>query len=352
MKLGRHEVGFRHPTYFIADVASNHDGDLARALKLIGLAAAAGAQAVKFQHFKAETIVSDYGFKQFHRSSHQSSWKKSVFETYKENETPLEWTETLAKEAALMGLDFMTAPYDLSYVEQLNPYVCAWKLGSGDINWDPMLAAMGATGKPIIIATGASNGMECVSALTHAKKYTQDVALLQCNTNYTGSEHNFKHINLYTIVKMLQLGCESGLSDHTPGYATALGAVALGGRIIEKHLTDDNDRDGPDHGFSLDGWMFKAMVEETRRLEAALGDGFKRVELNELETVILQRRSIRAVRDIKQGEPLTEDMLICLRPCPGDAMAPFMLRSVLGQVASRDIKAGDYLRDGDAAPIN
>lgn len=135
-----------------------------------------------------------------------------------------------------------------------------------------------------------------------------------------------------------------GLSDHTPGHATVLGAVALGARIIEKHFTDDNGRTGPDHEFSMNPQAWREMVDRTRELENSLGAGCKKVELNEKETVILQRRAIRLRTDLPTGAVLTRDILTVLRPCPEDALPPYEINNVIGKQTRHPIKAGDYLR--------
>src|ERR1051325_8485314 len=134
--IGRHQVGLDLPTYFIADIAANHDGSLDRAKELIHLCARAGANAAKFQNFRAETIVSDYGFRALGgQLSHQSKWTKSVFDVYREAALPIEWTAELARACAAAGIDYFTAPYDLALLPKLAPYVCAWKVGSGDVTW-------------------------------------------------------------------------------------------------------------------------------------------------------------------------------------------------------------------------
>ena len=144
-------------TYFIADIAANHDGSLARAKKLIKLCAQAGANAAKFQHFKAETIVSDYGFEKMKKLSHHKKWKKSVFEVYKKASIDPKWNSSLSKECKKYKIDYMTAPYDLEYVVDVKNYISAYKIGSGDITWKKILIKIAKQKKPIILATGASN---------------------------------------------------------------------------------------------------------------------------------------------------------------------------------------------------
>ena len=135
IKFNKSTISNKHPVYFIADIAANHDGSLKRAKKLIKLCAKAGANAAKFQHFKAETIISEKGFKEIGKKSHQSKWKKGVYQTYKDASINFSWTKELQKECKKNKIDFMTAPYDLEYINQLNKYICAYKIGSGDITW-------------------------------------------------------------------------------------------------------------------------------------------------------------------------------------------------------------------------
>ena len=175
------------------------------------------------------------------------------------------------------------------------------------------------------------------------------LALLQCNTNYTGSIENMRHIQLNVLrcYRVMYPDMVLGLSDHTPGHATVLGAVALGARIVEKHFTDDMTRNGPDHAFSMDAPAWRDMVERTRELEAALGTGIKRVEDNEKETVVLQRRAIRIARDLPPGHVLSNEDLTVLRPCPANALPPYMLGSVLGRSLRNNKCAGDHLSLSD-----
>ena len=158
MKIKNKKIGIGMPTFFIADIAANHDGNLQKAIELIYLAAENGADAAKFQHFKAETIVSQYGFSNIGQQvSHQSQWSKSVFDVYNEASLPMKWTQTLKETCQDAGIDYLTAPYDLSIIEELSKYVCAWKLGSGDITWHEMIRVLSLDDKPLLIATGASN---------------------------------------------------------------------------------------------------------------------------------------------------------------------------------------------------
>lgn len=341
------KIGIEYPTYFIADIGANHDGDIERAKDLIYLCAESGAQAAKFQHFTAETIVSDYGFKKIDlKNNHQLSWKKSVYEIYKDASINVEWTAILQDTCKKVGITFFTSPYSVELVEVVDQYVSAYKIGSGDITWLEIIEYIANKNKPVLLATGASCLNEVSNAIDHIIKLNKDIVLMQCNTNYTASLENFKYINLNVLntYKSMYPNMILGLSDHTPGCATVLGAVTLGARVIEKHFTDSNDRVGPDHKFAMDPRAWKYMIDRTRELEHALGCGLKQVEQNEEETVILQRRSIRIAKDVVIGDVLTAEHVVCLRPCPDDAIEPYNLKEVIGKMISRDIKNGDYLQ--------
>jgi N-acetylneuraminate synthase len=172
---------------------------------------------------------------------------------------------------------------------------------------------------------------------------------MQCNTNYTASIDNFNYINLNVIreFKKEYPNIILGLSDHTPGHATVLGAVALGARVIEKHFTDDNNREGPDHLFSMNPASWEEMVVRTRELESALGDGRKIVEDNEKETVILQRRAIAAKIPLKEGAIISNENVFPLRPIPDDGIPPYDLNKILGKRVKRDYKEGEYFKLND-----
>ena len=343
-------IGPGNKTYFIADIAANHDGDLSRAKDLIYLSAEAGADAAKFQHFSAETIVSEKGFMDMgNKQSHQSRWKKSVSEVYKDATVSLNWTQELKDTCDDAGIPFFTTPYSLELVDELDGFVPAYKIGSGDITWREMVEKVAAQNKPYFLACGASTMDEVVSAVDWALAINPQFGLMQCNTNYTAELENFKYINL-NVIKTLRAMYPSmvlGLSDHTPQHATVLGAVALGASMIEKHFTDDTSRVGPDHAFSMDLTTWREMVDRTRELELSLGGGVKKVEGNELETVVVQRRSLRATQELKAGHVITDGDFVPLRPCPTDALSPSRLRYVIGSVLKRDIDPGQHLRERD-----
>jgi sialic acid synthase SpsE len=345
--IGSHTIGENHPPYFIADIAANHDGSLERAKHLIRLAKQAGADAAKFQNFSAPKIVSDYGFRSLGgQQSHQAKWKKPVFEVYKEASIPFSWTPELKAVCDEVGIDYFSSPYDFEAIDKLDPFMVAFKIGSGEITWTEALEYMARKGKPVLLATGASDIGDVQRAVHAILAINKQLVLMQCNTNYTASLENFKYINLRVLntYKSLFPNVILGLSDHTPGHSTVLGAVALGARVIEKHFTDDTARQGPDHGFSMDPDGWASMVENTRRLDLALGSGDKFVMENEKETVVLQRRCLRAARDIQAGETVTREMIDVLRPAVFGAIPPYDIPSVVGTCALVNIPAGKEIR--------
>lgn len=349
LMIGNRKINLASPTYFIADIGANHDGDIERAKLLIGECAKAGADAAKFQHFKAETIVSDFGFKSLDRKflSHQASWKSSVFEVYKAASIDGSWDREMKITCEHYGIDYITTPYDAEFIESVGPHVSAYKIGSGDITWLQHLKRIALKDKPVILACGASTLDEIVKAVECILDVNPNLAILQCNTNYTGQDSNFDYINLNvlnTFKVMFPTLC-IGLSDHTPGHATVLGAVSLGCRIVEKHFTDDNSRIGPDHAFAMDPSSWKSMVDATRQLERALGSGVKKVEKNERDTVVIQRRSIRVRRPLARGAILTSDDVVMLRPCPIGSIEPWRLDEFLGKKVSRDVLEGEHLTE-------
>ena len=248
------KIGLNKPTFFIADIAANHDGDLNKAIDLIHMSAECGADAAKFQHFKAETIVSDIGFKKLkEKKSHQASWKKSVYEVYKDASINLEWTEKLKKECDKCGIIFFTSPYDLELVDFVDEYVPAYKIGSGDITYLEIVNKIASKKKPVILATGASTLKDVDRAVKKILSKNKELCLMQCNTNYTAEKSNLNYINLNVLntYKKKYPNILLGLSDHTAGHSTVLGAITLGARMVEKHFTNDNFKEGPDHKFSM-----------------------------------------------------------------------------------------------------
>jgi N-acetylneuraminate synthase len=209
-----------------------------------------------------------------------------------------------------------------------------------------MIEYIAAKQKPYIMATGASTIEDVDRAVSAGLAINPMLCLMQCNTNYTASLENFKYIqlNVLRVYSEMYPDLLLGLSDHTPGHATVLGAVTLGARMIEKHFTDDVKRAGPDHAFSMDPNSWRDMVDRTCELENALGVGIKRIEDNEKVTAVLQRRAIRMAVDLTVGTVLTREHLTILRPCPSDGLPPYRMEELVGMRVRRDVNTGEHLR--------
>ena len=352
IKIQDRVIGLDHPTYFIADIAANHDGDFQRAIELIRLAKQAGADAAKFQNFRARHIVSDYGFKSLGgQLSHQAAWKKSVYEVYQEAEVPFDWTAPLKEACDEFDIHYFSSPYDYDAIDMLDPYVPAYKAGSGLMSWPDAILRMARFGKPLLIASGASEMADVERVMEAVLPINDQVVLMQCNTNYTAAEGNYDHLHLNVLKTYKERWPEVilGLSDHTQSAAPVVGAVAMGARVIERHFTDSNEREGPDHKFALNPDNWAHMVEEVRILERTLGLAEKQVAGNEQETRALQRRCLRAAREIKAGEAFTEDMLEVLRPAVEGALMAWDVPSIIGKKAASDLPFGKEITSDDLA---
>lgn len=348
MKINNRKISDDYSTYFIADLASNHDGDLGRAKDLIWLCKESGADCAKFQHFLADKIVSDYGFRNM-KISHQASWKDSVFDVYKKYQTPRSWTEELIKTCQKAKIEFMTTPYDIEAIELFEDKVNCFKIGSGDITYYDLLKKIANTKKPVILSTGASSMFEIKRAVKVLETGTDEICIMQCNTNYTGLSENikFQNLNVLKSFKKKWPNIILGLSDHTSGHSSVLGSVSLGARIIEKHFTDDNSRNGPDHAFSMNPESWKTMVKNTRELERALGISEKKIEDNELETVIVQRRSVRLTSSKKANQTIRSEDLEYLRPCPPNSMNPMEVDKIIGKKLTKNKNKGEEIYPED-----
>ncbi|GAI62508.1 unnamed protein product [marine sediment metagenome] len=303
IKIGERWIGEGESTYIIAEIGSNWDGQKSRAKKLIDLAKDCGADAVKFQYFIVDKIISREGFEKLKRDF-QANWEASVYKTYKAAEFPREWHPELSLYAIAKGLHYLASPYDKEAVDILDrSNTPAFKIGSGDITWLKMLKYIASKQKPIVLATGASNLNEIDDAIKMIRlEGNNEIVLLQCVTNYPA---HFASANIRAMKEMGDIfDVLVGYSDHTPENIVPLGAVALGACVIEKHLTDDKTRIGPDHPFALNGREFKEMVNGIRTLEKALGSPAKDLYGEEKETVVLQRRCLRARKFIARGTKL------------------------------------------------
>ena len=222
IKLGNKTID-NNSLYFIADIGANHNGSLEKAIELIHLAKKAGADAAKFQNFQANKIVSKTGFDNMKgKLSHQSKWKKSVFEVYEDASISKDWTKVLKEECDKVGIDYFTSAYDFESVDLVDSYVDLYKIGSGDITWLEIIDYILDKNKPVLIATGASTNDDVSRVMAMATKKTSDIVLMQCNTNYTGSKENYNFCNL-NVLKQFSIDYPNtvlGLSDHTAGHAT------------------------------------------------------------------------------------------------------------------------------------
>ncbi len=344
IKLGRKIVN-KNSLYFIADIGANHNGSLEKAIELIHMVKEAGGDAAKFQNFSAKKVVSKFGFENMKgKLSHQSNWSKSVFEVYEDASINKDWTSILKNECDKLGLDYFTSPYDFESVDMVDPYVDLYKIGSGDASWLEIIDYVLSKGKPTLLATGACDLDDVKRMMELALKKTNDIVLMQCNTNYTGNHENFNYCNLNVLKHYKQLYPNTilGLSDHTSGHATVLGSITLGARVIEKHFTDDNNQAGPDHAFAMNPKSWRDMVDRSYELLVALGDGVKRVEDNEKQAYMVQRRCLRAASNLKANHIITKADLEPLRPIGEDAYQPYQAEELIGKKLKTDIEFGEH----------
>ncbi|MGD0644440.1 MAG: pseudaminic acid synthase [Candidatus Bathyarchaeia archaeon] len=337
LKIGKAVIGEGHRAYIIAEVGSNFDGSLNQTKKLVDLAKEAGADAVKFQSFLADKIISSDGFKDF-RISFQAKWKKPVYQVYKEAEFPRDWHLEIAEYCKKKGITFFSTPYDREAVDLLDEIgVPAFKVGSGDINFLSLIEYIAKKGKPVIVGTGASSLGEVEEAVNTIRNAGNDqIVLLHCVTSYPSPIEQSNIRAMITLREAFQVNV--GYSDHTLGDLVSLGAVALGGCIIEKHFTMDRTLSGPDHSFAMDFKEFGMMVNRIRLMENALGSAIKTRGPSENKTVVIQRRSVYAKTDIPEGSVITEDSLVVLRPDRG--LKPNSVGIIVGRIARKNIAKG------------
>ncbi len=335
IKIGDRLIGEGQPVFFIAEIGANFDNGLNKAKELAMAAKYAGADCVKIQSFLADKIVSGPSFAKMQLKGVHGTWGKPIEQVFKEAEFPREWHKELADYCKSIGIIFSSAPYDFEAVDLLDSLgVDFFKIGSGDITWLGMLEYIAKKGKPVILATGDSTLAEVDEAVrTIEKTGNNQLALLQCITNYP-SKIESANIN---VLKTYQTAFDVivGYSDHSPGDLVVLASVALGAKIIEKHITLSKEAQGPDHPHSMEPEEFRLMVKKTRLLEKALGSTKKEVVQEEQETVVVQRRSLHAIRDIKKGEIINVEDIIELRPAVG--IPPKYKHIVAGRRAKTDL---------------
>jgi len=343
VKIGNTMVGPDYPCYIIAEIGSNFDGSLQKAKKLIKLAKDCGANAVKFQSFKTDLLLSKKGFDK--KSAFQSKWKKSVWKTYQDAEFPRKWHKILNNFSKKNRIQFFTSPWDFEAVDLLIELdVPAIKIGSGDITYFEMLRYVGKTGKPVILATGASNMKEVENAVKIIKSTGNNkIILLHSVVQYPSpiQESNLKVLE--TLRKKFNLNV--GYSDHSPGSLIALSSVLLGAKMIEKHFTINPESTGPDHPHSMNPKSFKKMIDDIRTIEKSMGDGKKNPVSSEIETRIIQRRGIWTVGEIKKGEKMTKKNIKALRPYSGISASKY--EKIVGTRAVRNLKSYYALKESD-----
>ncbi len=326
------------PVYVIAELSANHGGSKARALEVIHAASEAGADAVKFQHYTAETITVRSDHPDF-KVSGGTLWDgRQLADLYAEAMTPWEWTGDLVAEANKLGIDWLSSPFDntaVDFLEQFN--IATYKIASFELVDLPLIRYVASKGKPMIMSTGMSTVDEIDAAVKAAQGAgAPQVSVLRCNSTYPAKS---SEMDLAAIPVMIsQWGIPVGLSDHTMTSVTAISAVALGATIIEKHITMRRSDGGPDGAFSLEPAEFAAMIRDIREATSALGTarfGPSPSEVNSLKF----RRSLRAISAIRAGEAITEHNVRSVRPAGG--LPPDDFSRVSGMKATRDIAVGD-----------
>ena len=329
-------IGSSEPPFVIAELSGNHNGRIERALALIDAAADAGADAVKLQTYTAQTITIDHQGPGF--VIEDGLWAgRSLYELYSEASTPFEWHEALFKRAADRGVIAFSSPFDETAVDLLEQLGApAFKIASFEAIDLPLIRRAARSGKPLIISTGMTRPEEIAEAVDSARSAGVDVALLHCVSTYPA---RFEDANLRMIPRLAEdFDCVAGLSDHTPGVAAAVAAVALGACIIEKHFTLARADGGPDSAFSLEPLELAQLVRDCRQAWEALGQADYR--RGEAETANRQfRRSLYVVRDVARGAPITELDVRSIRP--GFGLEPKRLPEILGRVARRDLARGE-----------
>ena len=330
-------------TFIIGEAGVNHNGSLDTAMQMVDAAVAAGADAVKFQTFKAEKIITV--------SAPKAGYQKETTgpdESQLEMVRKLELNETAHKKLFRYcnnkGILFLSSPFDLESIDLLNRLgMQIFKIPSGEITNLPYLRKLGVLKKKVIMSTGMAVLGEIEDALLvliRAGTAPEDITVLHCNTEYPTP---FKDVNLRAMVtiKAAFPGIQVGYSDHTPGIEVPIAAVALGARVIEKHFTLDRNMEGPDHRASLEPNELKAMVYAIRNIEKALGSRVKKPSPSELKNKTIGRKSIVATKDIKKGEVFTGENLTLKRP--GTGISPMRWDEMIGKRANRSYQTDERI---------
>ncbi len=329
--------------YIIAEAGVNHNGDIRIARKMVDCAVEAGADAVKFQAFRASALtVKDSPKADYQKLS--TNRDESQFNMIRKLELGMEEHRELLSYCSGSGIDFLSSPFDLDSVDMLVKLgMDTFKIPSGEITNLPYLRKIGGLNRRIILSTGMSDLNEVKAALevlTGSGTGIDKITVLHCNTEYPTPFEDVNLTAMETIRK--QLNVKTGYSDHTPGIEVALAAAALGACVIEKHFTLDKTMEGPDHKASLDPAELKSMVRAIRNIELSLGDGRKIPSGSEKKNINIVRKSIVAAVQIKQGELLTEKNLTVKRP--GHGIDPMQWDNVIGKKAIKNFEPDEMIR--------
>lgn len=338
--LAGRTIGPGHPPYVVAEISANHNGKLADALKIIEMAKQAGADAVKIQTYRPDTMTIDCGKPEFQIRG--GLWDGlSLYELYEKAHTPWDWHGDLFAKAREVGITLFSSPFDNTAVDLLEELQApAYKIASFEMIDLPLIARVARTGKPIIISSGMGSVQEIAEALDCARgNGAKEIALLHCVSGYPAPAKDY---NLKTIADMMQkFGVPVGISDHTLDNVTAIGAVALGACLIEKHLTLDRTRGGPDDSFSIEPDALAALCRDARAVWQASGE----VNYGPVESErgnVSFRRSLYVVTDIEAGEIFDGSNIRSIRP--GYGLPPKSLPQLLGKRAARRLERGTALK--------
>ncbi len=329
-------------TFIIAEAGVNHNGSLDLAKKLIDSAAMIGANAIKFQTFKTELLVS----KSAPLAKYQEKNTKNIdnqFQMLKKLELSYEDFLELNRYCLDKGIVFLSSAFDLMSIDFLSKMdIPIWKIPSGEITNYPYLKKIGKLKKKILLSTGMSTLGEIENAINvfveNGTNYN-DITLLHCSSEYPAPYEEVNLLAIKTLKDAFHL--DTGYSDHTQGIEVPIAAVALGAKVIEKHFTLDKNLDGPDHKASLNPDEFALMVKSIRNIELSLGDGIKKPSISELKNKKIVRKSIVASKDIKKGEIFTEDNITTKRPANG--LDPFLWDFLIGKKATKDYEKDENI---------
>ena len=335
-KINERKIGVANSPYIIAEMSANHNGDINNAYRIIEMAKASGADAVKLQTYRPDTITMDMNTPEFMIEG--GLWDgQSLYELYKSAHMPWEWHKPLFDYAKKVGITIFSSPFDNTAVDLLEDLnTPAYKIASFEAVDLPLIKYVAKTGKPMIISTGMADSEEIQEAIEAAREGgCKELAILHCVSGYPAPAEDY---NLRTLVDMQQkFGLITGLSDHTIDNTTAITSVALGASIIEKHVTLDRNGGGPDDSFSLESEELKQLCKGAKTAWESLGQvdyGRKSSE----QANVKFRRSLYFVKDIKKGDLITKAHIKSIRP--GYGLAPKYLESIIGLSVKEDILSG------------